>query len=155
MAIDKSGKWWKAETQEDALEYLRALEPGGYTVDEVLVQRCECGSSAFRLHYSKDDELSYVVCCGCNTKTFITDSEEHTDDQEFDLIKCSCRSTRLRVFLGVHSIDDKTVANWISIACICEKCGIIGSPLDWEFDTDRAEQSYAKHTIPLPSKKQN
>ena len=153
MALDTTGKWWKAETPKDALEYLRGLEPGGYTVDEVLTQQCECGSLSFRLYCSKDDELSYLVCCACKVKTFITDSEEHSDDQDFALIRCPCRSTHYRVFLGVHSIDDKTVANWVSIAVICERCGVIGSPLDWEFDTDKTEHSYAKHTIPLPSKK--
>jgi len=154
MAIDKTGKWWKAETAKDALAYLRSLKPGGYTVDEVLTQQCECGSSSFRLYCSKDDELSYLVCGVCKAKTFITDSEEYADGEEFALIKCPCRSTHQRIFLGVHSIDDKTVANWISIAVICEECGVIGSPLDWEFDTDKKERSYAKHTVPLPSKRQ-
>ena len=61
MAIEKSGKWWKGTTPEDALEYLQALEPGGYTVDEVLPQRCECGSGVFLLYQSQDDELSYLI----------------------------------------------------------------------------------------------
>jgi hypothetical protein len=70
MAIDTTGKWWKAKTPKDALEYLRSIEPGGYTVDEVLTQRCECGSSSFRLYCSRDDELSYLVCGACKAKTF-------------------------------------------------------------------------------------
>jgi len=153
MAIDTSGKWWKGATQEDALEYLRTLEPGGYTVDEVLPQRCECGSSSFRVYRSEDDELSYLVCCGCGTKTFVTDSEGHTTDQAFELTKCPCGSGHHKVFLGVHSIEDKSVANWISIGVICDKCGVLGSPLDWEFDTEKSEPSYAKHTVPLHSEK--
>ncbi len=153
MAIDKSGKWWKGAASEDALEYLRALEPGGYTVDEVLEQRCECGSTSFRVYRSDDDELSYLVCCGCRTKTFITDSEEHVADQEFEIMKCPCRSSSRRVFLGVHSIGDKRVANWMSIGVICEKCGVLASPLDWEFDTEKSESSFAKHTVPLRSSK--
>jgi hypothetical protein len=41
----------------------------------------------------------------------------------------------------------------MSIGVSCEKCGVLGSPLDWEFDTDKSEPSYAKHTVPLPSQK--
>lgn len=153
MAIDKSGKWWKGATAADALEYLRALEPGGYTVDEVLEQRCECGSSSFQVFRSDDDELSYLVCDACKTRTFITDSEEHVEGQEFRSGKCPCRHTAYRVFLGVHSIEDKSVANWMSIGVMCGKCGVLASPLDWEFDSEKADPSYAKHTKPLPSKK--
>jgi hypothetical protein len=153
MAIDKSGKWWNGATRDDALRYLRSLKPGGYTVDEVLPQRCECGSSVFRLYQNADSELSYFVCCGCETKTFVTDSEEFTEVDDFELTKCPCGSSHLRVFLGVHSMDDKSVANWISIGVICDECGVLGSPLDWELDTEKSERSYAKHTVPLPSKR--
>ena len=153
MAIDKTGKWWKGATSEDILEYLRALKPGGYVVDEVLEQRCECGSSTFHVYRSEDDELSYLVCSACKTKTFIADSEEHADGQKFKPTKCPCRSTTSHVFLGVHSIEDRTVANWMSIGVICEKCGVLGSPLDWEFDTEKSDPSYAKHTRPLQSEK--
>jgi hypothetical protein len=59
------------------------------------------------------------------------------------------------LFLAVHSINDTSVANWISIGIICAKCGILGMPLDWEFDTEKSDESYAKHTRPLPSKKRS
>ncbi|HEV3447595.1 MAG TPA: hypothetical protein VG099_23365 [Gemmataceae bacterium] len=150
MAIDKSGKWWKGATEADALEYLNALELGGYPVDEVFPQSCECGSTKFRVYRSDEDELSYLVCSGCRSKTFITDSQEHDDGQDYELTKCPCKSTQSRVFLGVHSINDKAVANWISIGVICAQCGVLRSPLDWEFDTERSEESFAKHTRPLP-----
>src|SRR4051812_29065608 len=114
MAIDKSGEWWKGATSEDALAYLREIQPGGYTVDEVLEQRCECGSTFFRVYRSEDDELSYLICRCCQTKTFITDSEEHVAEQEFELTKCPCRASGRRVYLGVHSIEEKSVANWMS-----------------------------------------
>jgi len=153
MAIDPSGKWWKGVTQDDALEYLRALQPGGYLVDEVLPQKCECGSVSFRVYRNEDEELSYIVCCGCNAKTFITDSEEHVTDQAFELTKCPCGSSKRQVFLGVHSIEDQAVANWMSIGVICENCGVLASPLNWEFDTEKSDEAYAKHTVPLPSKK--
>jgi hypothetical protein len=152
MAIDRTGKWWKGASSQDALEYLRALEPGGYTVDEVLEQSCQCGSHSFQVFRSDDDELSYLICSSCKTKTFITDSEEHVEDQKFKSGKCPCRNASYRVFLGVHSIKDPSVANWMSICVICDKCGVLGSPLDWEFDTDKADPSYAKHANPLPSK---
>jgi len=153
MAIDKSDKWWKGATPGDALEYLWALKPGGYTVDEVLAQKCECGSPSFHVYLNEDDELGYLVCSACKTKTFITDSEEHVEGQGFEPVKCPCRSTQSRVFLGVHSIEDKSVANWMSIGIICEKCGVLGSPLDWEFDTEKTDPSYVKHTTPLRSQK--
>jgi hypothetical protein len=59
MAIDKSGRWWKGATAKDALQYLRSLEPGGYTVDEVLAQKCKCGSCAFHLYWSEENELRF------------------------------------------------------------------------------------------------
>jgi hypothetical protein len=150
MAIDRSGKWWKGTSEADALEYLNAIQPGGYPVDEVLPQSCECGSTSFRVYRSDDDELSYLVCSGCHSKTFITDSEEHDDGQKYELTKCPCKSARSRVFLGVHCINDKSFANWIGIGVICADCGILRMPLDWEFDTDKSDHSYAKHTRPLP-----
>jgi len=153
MSIDRSGKWWKGSSEADALEYLNALKPAGYPVDEVLPQQCECGSSTFRVYRSNEDELSYLVCTACKTKTFVTDSEEHDDGQKYELTKCPCKSTAARVFLGVQSIADKSVANWISIGVICAKCGILRMPLDWEFDTEKSEESYVKHTRALPSKK--
>jgi len=153
MAIDKSGKWWKGATASDALRYLRALKPGGYTVDEVLPQKCECGSSSFLLYQLEDDELSYLVCTACKTRTFITDSQEYAGKQKFELLKCPCRQAQFRVYLGVHSIEEQSVANWMSLCVICEKCGVLGKPLDWEFDTDKSEASYAKHTKALRSRK--
>lgn len=150
MVLDKSGKWWKGINETDALEYLNALKPGGYPVDEVLAQSCQCGSTTFHLFRSLDDELSYVTCCGCRAKTFLTDSEEHDSGQEYQLIKCPCKKTPMRVFLGVYSIADKAIANWISICCVCADCGILSSPLDWEFDTDKSDESFAKHTRLLP-----
>lgn len=153
MAIDKSGKWWKAETPEDALEYLRAIHPGGYTVDNVLPQECECGSSSFRVDRSEDDELSYLVCVACKTRTFVTDSGDFAGDQDFEPVRCAGRNADFRVFIGVHSIEDKPVANWMNICLICEKCSVIGMVLDWEFDTDKSDQSYAKHTVPLRSRR--
>jgi hypothetical protein len=152
MTIDKSGKWWKGTSQSDALEYLNELQPGGYPVDEVLPQHCQCGSTTFRVYRSTDDELSYLVCSDCGVKNFVTDSEEHDAGHKYELTKCPCRCTRSRVFLGVHSIGDKSVANWISIVVICDECGVLRSPLDWEFDTEKSEQSFAKHTRPLTSK---
>ncbi len=152
MAIDRTGKWWKGTCKADALEYLNALKPGGYPVDEVLPQTCECGSSIFRV-YRNDDELSCLVCTSCRTKTFITDSEDHNDEHEFELTKCPCKSTKSSVFLGVHSINEQSVANWISIGIICSACGILRMPLDWEFDTEKSDESYLKHTRPLMSKK--
>lgn len=152
MAIDKSGKWWKGSTQADILEYLNELNPGGYAVDEVLPQTCECGGSTFRVHRNIDQELCYLVCSVCRSKTFVTDAEEYDLGEGYDLIKCSCGNTRMRVFLGVHSIDDIFIANWMSLGVMCAKCGILGMPLDWEFDTDKSEVSYAKHTRPLPSR---
>lgn len=98
--------------------------------------------------------MSYLVCSHCRTKTFITDSEEHDDGHKYELTKCQCKSTHSQVFLGVHSISDKSVANWISIGVICADCGILRMPLDWEFDTDKSEYSYLKHTRPLTSKKE-
>jgi hypothetical protein len=153
MPINKSGRWWKGETAKDALRYLRSLKPGGYPVDTVLPQKCQCGSASFRLYRSQDDELSYLVCPACKTRTFITDSEEFAQDCEFEPLKCPCRSTLFRVFLGVHSFEDKSVANWISLCVLCEKCGVLGSPLDWEFDTEKSDPAYAKHTAPLKSEK--
>jgi len=153
MPIDKSGKWWKGTGEADAIEYLNALKPGGYPVDEVLPQTCECGSTTFLVYRSGDDELSYLVCCGCRSKTFVADSEEHDDDHEYELTKCPCDSTQLRIFLAVHSINDKSVANWMSIGVICAACGILGMPLDWEFDTEKSDESYSKHTRPLRGKK--
>jgi len=155
MAIDKSGKWWKGETAKDVLRYLRGLKPGGYTVDEVLTQECDCGSTSFLLCCSKDEELAYLVCAACKTRTFITDSEEFAQDCKFRPLKCPCRHTKYRVFLGVHSIEDKSVANWMSICVLCDRCGVLGSPLDWEFDTEKSDPSYAKHTAPLPSNTDN
>jgi len=152
MAIDKSGKWWKGANAADALEYLIELAPGGYAVDEVLPQSCECGSTTFHVYRSGDDELSYLVCCGCGSRSFVTDSEEHDDGHKYELTKCPCKSTQSRVFLGVHSIHDKAVANWISIGVICAKCGMLYSPLDWEFDTEKCEESFAKHTRQLRRK---
>jgi len=153
VAIDRSGKWWKGSDEADALEYLAALEPGGYPVDEVLPQSCECGGTSFHVYRNQDDELGYLVCCGCRSKTFVSDSDEHDEGHEYELTKCPCRSTRARVFLGVHSITDPSVANWLSLGVICAACGILRMPLDWEFDTDKAEPSYAKHTRPLPRKR--
>ncbi len=152
MAIDKSGKWWKDSNADDVLEYLRALKPGGYTVDEILEQTCECSSSSFQVYRSDDDELSYLICSACKAKTFVTDSEEHFDGQKFKTRKCPCRGNACRVFLGVHSIEDKSVANWMSIGVMCANCGVLGSPLDWEFDTEKCDSSYLKHTRPLTSK---
>ena len=151
MSIDKSGKWWKGTGESDALDYLNALEPGGYPVDEVLPQTCQCGSAAFHLYRNEDDELSYLVCCICGSKTFITDSKKHNDGHDYDLTKCPCGSSELRVFLGVHSINDKSVANWMSIGVICASCGILGMPIDWEFDTEKGAEDYSKHTRPLPT----
>jgi len=151
MAIDKSGKWWKGTTKEDMLEYLNALAPGGYPVDQVIPQTCDCGCTTFEVYRSVDDELSYLVCSQCRSKTYVTDSEEHDEGFEYELTKCPCKSSQSQVFLGVHSINDKSVANWMSIGIICAKCGILRMPLDWEFDTDVSEESYSKHTHPLPS----
>ncbi|MBL8822651.1 MAG: hypothetical protein JNJ77_08705 [Planctomycetia bacterium] len=148
MALDKSGKWWKGSTAADALEYLNELEPGGYSVDEVLPQSCACGCVTFQV-FRNDNELSYLVCSECRTKSFVTDSEQHDEGETYELIKCSCKNKRMRVFLGVHSISDKEVANWMSICTICDKCKVIGSPLDWEFDTEKSDETYAKHTRPL------
>ena len=153
MAIDKSGKWWKGKSKGDALDYLNAIEPAGYPVDEVLPQRCECGCKIIRVYRTEDDELSYLICTACRSKTFVTDSEEHDDGFDYELTKCPCKSSHAYVFLGVHSIYDTSVANWISIGVICAVCGILRMPLDWEFDTEKSNDNYSKHTRPLKSKK--
>lgn len=152
MTIQKSEKWWKGTDSADVLEYLNSLEPGGYAVDAVLSQSCECGSTAFKVYRNQDNELSYLVCTACRAKTFVTDSEDYDLEGGFRTIRCSCKSRQYQVFLGVHSIYEPTIANWMSLGVMCAACGIMGMPLEWEFDTDKSEDSYAKHTRPLPGK---
>lgn len=132
MSIDTSGKWWKGSEFADIADYLKALKPGGYEVNEVKQSICKCGGTLFRLHVDRDDELSQRGCVACGSKMFFADSEEYWNEASPKKRLCPCKSDVCEIGVGFTIGEAGDWVRWMSIGTRCAKCGVLGCPVDWK-----------------------
>ena len=140
MTIDTTGEWWKGSEYADIPEYLRALEPGGYSVDEVVQARCRCGGTQFRLHVDRDNELAQTICVACDREAFVSDSGDHWHEASPELRNCPCGQPVCEIGLGL-CIREASWVRWMSVGVRCVACGVLVSPLDWKSDAQRDDAS--------------
>ncbi len=138
MTIDTTGKWWKGTEYADVEAYLRALEPGGYSVDRVIEAKCSCGGSVFALDVDQDNEVARTTCVACGREAFVADSGDHWSEASPRRLKCPSRHSEYELGLGL-CIREAEWVRWMSIGARCARCGILSSPLDWKSDLDLAD----------------
>jgi hypothetical protein len=134
MSIETSGKWWKGSEFADIADYLKALKPGGYDVDDVQQSVCQCGSTHFRILVDRDDELSQRECADCGTKLCIADSEEFWNEASPKKIRCPCKKDLYEIGIGIKLSESRDWVRWMSVGLRCVTCGVLSFPVDWKTD---------------------
>ncbi|MEV6305336.1 hypothetical protein AB0M02_38390 [Actinoplanes sp. NPDC051861] len=133
MAIDKSGKLWRGETFDDLAAYIRHFAAGGYPVDTVVESRCaSCDGRAFVLEID-EDENTRRVCRTCDTTTFIGDSADYWDEDDYDNCACPCGGEEFAVAVGFALTDDGEVY-WMSVGLRCLTDGTLGVYAETKID---------------------
>jgi hypothetical protein len=143
MTLDTAGKWWKGTEYADVEAYLRALEPGGYTVDRMIQAKCGCGGLVFSLEVDQDNELARTTCVACGREAFVSDSGDHWSGASPRRVKCPSRHGEYELGLGL-CIRDSEWVRWMSIGARCVRCGILSSPLDWKSDLELSDPAASK-----------
>ena len=138
MSIRETPSRWFGSESSDIAAYLKALEPGGYGVDEYRPIVCQCGANVFALTIDQDDELGKWKCINCSSGKYITDSKKFWSDAKPKAIECVCKNSGYNIGFGLN-IRDSSWIRWCSLGIRCVKCGSLGSPLDWKDDTDVSE----------------
>jgi hypothetical protein len=131
--IDKSGKWWKGQTFDDLVEYLRLYTQDGYPVARVEQSVCTCGGRAFRLHADPDEGGVRRTCVACKAKTFVADSEDYWEDAAPKLVRCPCGKSENEVGVG-FSLRAGGEVRWITVGNRCIACGTLAACADWGVD---------------------
>jgi DNA-directed RNA polymerase subunit RPC12/RpoP len=133
MAIDTSGDWWKGLDFADLAEYIERITADGYPASRITQSKDICGEVTFRLYADADDGCAQRVCAKCGRTVFIGDSAENWDEAEPGRVRCPCGHDIHEIGVGfsmrtTHPDD----VRWITIGVRCTRCGILGSPVDWE-----------------------
>lgn len=133
MTIDKSGKWWVGTDPMDIHDYLLAYTEDGYSVDEFRLAQCACGGRAFRLETDDCEGVAKRICTACGKDHYIVDSETYWDEAEPEPLTCiECSSEEFNVGIGFSLYDSDDGVRWLYVGERCNKCGILGSVVDWK-----------------------
>jgi len=122
----------------DILPYLQEVKPGGYAVHRVVLAKCQCGSTHFRLLLDEGDELAKTVCALCRNEAFVADAGEHWDGSLAEFFDCRCGASEFEAGLGLSIVDNEWV-RWMSLGGRCVACGQLSAPIDWKSDLDLTE----------------
>jgi hypothetical protein len=133
MGIDRRAEWWKGEEFRDIADYLREYTANGLPVRIVLQSTCGCRHTVFQLEADPEEGCARRTCSGCGSAAFIADSGEPWDEAEPFLIRCPCGNDRFEIGVGFSFTDDDEV-RWVTVGMRCVRCGILGSPVDWEIN---------------------
>jgi hypothetical protein len=94
---------------------------------------CSCANAAFHLEIDDVEGCARRTCAQCGRNHFICDSGASADDSSLVAVRCSCGGDQFEVVAGFSRRDEKTV-RWITVGVRCVRCGVLGSPVDWEID---------------------
>jgi hypothetical protein len=132
MAIDTSGKWWKGENIEDVATFLRLLMADSYPVGEVHQSVCSCKNQEFSLKVDRNMGCAQRICIACHQSVFIGDSGENWQEAHPRIVHCPCKNPTFEIGVGFSFRGDQDEIRWITVGTRCTKCGILGSPVDWQ-----------------------
>lgn len=110
VTIDRSGAWWTGTEASDLVDYLKEFTAAGYPAERVLQISCSgCGSDKFRVRLDDEEGCAVRTCTGCDTTSFVFDSEDFVEDA--DLTRTSLNHTRvilhrLWINLGINRLED-------------------------------------------------
>ncbi len=122
--IDKSGDWWKGQTFEDLVDYLRQHTAENWTAGPVSQARCHsCGTMTFRLLVDDDNGCAQRPCERCGKMAFIGDSEEFWEDTDPGEPACPCGSELFEVGIA-FSLRENGDIRWITVGARCVRCGV-------------------------------
>jgi hypothetical protein len=143
MTIDTSGQWWKGENFNDIIEFMKALTQEGYPAEEVKPSICECGHRYFRLEADSQEGCARRICTSCKKSSFIGDSHRYWEDASPEQIRCPCGNDSFEIGIAFAFRESGDV-RWIYVGQRCEKCGILGSYVDWKIDDSPTDELLTK-----------
>lgn len=90
VTIDRSGAWWTGTEASDLVDYLKEFTAAGYPAERVL----------------------QISCSGCDTTSFVFDSEDFVEDADLGDAACPCGGEVFNVAAGFALHDDGDV-RWV------------------------------------------
>ena len=103
LTIDRGGKWWRGESVDDLVEYLRIYTDDSYPAIYIRQSVCEsCQGTVFGLRGDQDEGAVRRTCRACHAKVFIGDSGEVWSDCSPKTCKCPCGSIGLQHRSGLR-----------------------------------------------------
>ena len=141
--IDKTREFWHGDCAEDIIEYLDEYSEN--EIDKTVIVKCDqCGSLDFACSIDDEEGAIEVACAACGKKRMLLDSADYWEDSDPKNAKCPlCKNKLYNVAVGFVHREDREV-KWVYIGNRCNKCGLLGSPGDWEVNyapTDEMERN--------------
>lgn len=134
VTIDRSGAWWTGTEASDLVDYLKEFTAAGYPAERVLQISCSgCGSDKFRVRLDDDEGCAVRTCTGCDTTSFVFDSEDFVEDADLGDAACPCGGEVFNVAAGFALHDDGDV-RWVDLGLRCVLDGVLGCYADWQID---------------------
>ena len=136
--IDTTGRWWKGESHEDLVEYLRGYTSDAYPATSFARATCACGGSVFRLRSDRNEGGVQRTCVTCKKKHLVCDSGEYWADASPRTVKCPCGAAEYDVVVGFSHRENGDV-RWLTVGNRCVRCGVLASCADWKIDYSPTE----------------
>jgi len=132
MAVNKKGKYWYGEKQDDIAHEIRRYSKSGYPALHYANARCRCGHAIFRLSLDDDQGAAVRTCDHCGREHAIGDSAEYLAEAQLQTCACPCGEERLEITVGIAPYDDGQAVRWLYVGCRCPQCGLVAVYGDWK-----------------------
>ena len=133
MAMRKKGKNFYGDNTDDLIAELRRYAKlNGYPIDAAEEQSCACcGEQVFTMFSDGEDGGALLRCTKCAERRFVTDSEEHLDENQLEQHACLCGNEALQVAVGLALYEGTQDVRWVYVGAYCPQCGLVGTYIDW------------------------
>jgi hypothetical protein len=141
--IDTTKKYWTGENFSDLKEYLNLLwkQEMHVFLGKTLQANCLCGYDIFQFKYFPDDGIALTTCSRCRKSFFICDSGEYYEEvvksenpRELKCNICKTKDFQMGIGFSYRENDINKDIKWIIVGTRCQRCGTLGSPIDWEIN---------------------
>lgn len=155
MAINKTGRWWVGSMPTDIHQYLEDLagEDSAYPIDAYRQSHCKCGSTTFSLLLDDEEGCARRACSMCGSIAHFLDSEDIWEDSKPHQLVCvECTGSdfnagggfSLYPARGFQLLKNQRDVRWFFLGVRCDRCGILGCPVDWKVGYGPARDVFKK-----------